>query len=189
MELDLNCEMLGLLPPLYREIEDYQQICQTEESQFRQAADSIRTVYQNFFVQTADEDSVQRWEQLLRIRAKPSAETLEFRRMRILSRLRTRPPFTLAFLYQQLNDLLGTGSWTCEVDYPAYTLTIGADAESTLHKNELLHLVNQIKPAHIAFRKFFFHTAGKALFAAAAPCGTSILASVRMPEIKKEDTQ
>ena len=26
-------------------------------------------------------------------------------------------------------------------------------------------------------------------YIAAAPCGTSILASVRMPEIKKEDTQ
>lgn len=117
-------------------------------------------------------------------------ETLSFRRQRILSRLCTRPPFTLAFLYQQLDTLLGVGRWTCRVDYPAYLLTIGTHVEDKLHREELIHMVNQIKPAHIVFGMYLFCDPVEAYaYAAAAPCGTRILASVRMPEIKKEDTQ
>ena len=126
----------------------------------------------------------------LHIRAKPLTETLSFRRQRILSRLCTRPPFTLAFLYQQLDTLLGVGRWTCRVDYPAYLLTIGTHVEDKLHREELIHMVNQIKPANIVFGMYLFCDPVEAYaYIAAAPCGTSILASVRMPEIKKEDTQ
>lgn len=122
--------------------------------------------------------------------AKPLTETLSFRRQRILSRLCTRPPFTLAFLYQQLDTLLGVGRWTCRVDYPAYLLTIGTHVEDKLHREELIHMVNQIKPAHIVLGMYLFCDPVEAYaYAAAAPCGTRILASVRMPEIKKEDTQ
>lgn len=129
---------------------------------------------------------MQKWEQVLHIRAKPLTETLSFRRQRILSRLCTRPPFTLAFLYQQLDTLLGVGRWTCRVDYPAYLLTIGTHVEDKLHREELIHMVNQIKPAHIVFGMYLFCDPVEAYaYAAAAPCGTSILASVRMPEIKR----
>ena len=100
------------------------------------------------------------------------------------------PTFTLAFLYQQLDTLLGVGRWTCRVDYPAYLLTIGTHVEDKLHREELIHMVNQIKPANIVFGMYLFCDPVEAYaYIAAAPCGTSILASVRMPEIKKEDTQ
>ncbi len=76
------------------------------------------------------------------------------------------------------------------MDYPAYLLTIGTHVEDKLHREELIHMVNQIKPAHIVFGMYLFCDPVEAYaYAAAAPCGTSILASVRMPEIKKEDTQ
>ena len=147
MELDLNHDLHSLLPPFYREIAEYQQVCDAEKAQFSRTADSVRVIGKNFFVQTMDVDSVQKWEQVLHIRAKPLTETLSFRRQRILSRLCTRPPFTLAFLYQQLDTLLGVGRWTCRVDYPAYLLTIGTHVEDKLHREELIHMVNQIKPA------------------------------------------
>ena len=184
MEFDLNTDLLELLPPLYREIEDYQQICNAEKVQFDRLANSILAVYQNFFVQTADADSIQKWEQVFHIRAKPSTETLEFRRLRILSRLSTRPPYTLAFLYQQLDELLGSGNWTCQVDYPNYALAIGADTESKPHRDEMIRLIHQIKPAHISFRSFLFHVAEKMpVYVAAAPCSISISMTARLPRI------
>ena len=91
MELDLNHDLHSLLPPFYREIAEYQQVCDAEKAQFSRTADSVRVIGQNFFVQTMDADSVQKWEQVLHIRAKPLTETLSFRRQRILSRLCTLP--------------------------------------------------------------------------------------------------
>ena len=70
MELDLNHDLHSLLPPFYREIAEYQQVCDAEKAQFSRTADSVRVIGQNFFVQTMDVDSVQKWEQVLHIRAK-----------------------------------------------------------------------------------------------------------------------
>ena len=75
MELDLNHDLHSLLPPFYREIAEYQQVCDAEKAQFSRTADSVRVIGQNFFVQTMDADSVQKWEQVLHIRAKPLTET------------------------------------------------------------------------------------------------------------------
>ena len=188
MKPDLAYELLELLPPVYREVEDFQQICAAEKAQFRQLAESIQRVQGNFFVQTMDEDSVSRWEQVFHIQAKASVETLEFRRQRVLSRLRTRPPYTLGFLYQQLVELIGSGQWTCDVDYSAYALTIGANVEKRANRNELLHLVNQIKPAHIAFRLYLFYepVCPRANLAAAV-CATSIQMTIQMPRIEVKE--
>lgn len=184
MKPDLSCELLELLPPIYREIEDYQQICAAEKNQFERLADGVHRVQDNFFVQTMDEDSVSRWERVFHIRALPSTETMAFRRQRVLSRLRTRPPFTLGFLYQQLDELIGARRWDCEVDYPAYSLTIRADAEKEASRTELPHLVNQIKPAHIAFCLcLVYDPTTIPIYAASAPCSAVTTCTVRIPGV------
>lgn len=188
MKPELSYDLLELLPPIYREIGDYQQICAAEKAQFRQLAESIQLVHGNFFVQTMDEDSISRWEQVFHIQASPSTETLEFRHQRILSRLRTRPPYTLSFLYEQLDALIGAGQWTCEIDYPAYALAIGASVEKRQCQNELMHLINQIKPAHVAFHFFlFFKPVRPPVHLTAVPCSTCIQMSIQMPRIKVQE--
>lgn len=184
MEFDLKADLLEQLPPLYREIEEYQQICRVEESQFEQLESAALSVCRNFFVQTADLDSVCRWENVLRIQAAPASETLAFRQQRILSRLRTRPPYTLAFLHQQLDAMIGPGRWDCQIDYPHYLLRIRSDAKKPASCTELPYLVNQIKPAHIAFRLcLFYDPVLSTAYAAATPCGTAVSYTIRLPGI------
>ena len=126
---ELDADLLALLPPWYREVLDYQEICGTEQAQFEALADEIVSVADNFFFQTMDERAVSQWEQVFRIVPNPAAESLEFRRARILNRISTRPPFTLGFLYQKLDELIGVGAWTVHMDYPNYTLYIESSAE------------------------------------------------------------
>ena len=49
---ELDVEMLKLLPPWYREILDYREICRTEEAQLEALAGEITSVADNFFFQT-----------------------------------------------------------------------------------------------------------------------------------------
>ena len=44
MELDLNHDLHSLLPPFYREIAEYQQVCDAEKAQFSRTADSVRVI-------------------------------------------------------------------------------------------------------------------------------------------------
>ena len=122
--IELDTSLLSLLPPWYREVLDYQQICLTEQQQFEALAEEIVGVADNFFFQTMDERAVGMWEQVFRIVPNPQVESLAFRRTRVLNRISTRPPYTLGFLYQKLDELIGPGEWKVTVDYPNYTLYI-----------------------------------------------------------------
>ena len=149
--LELDYDLLSLLPPWYREVLDYQVICQTEEQQFEALANEITAVAENFFFQTMDVGAVQQWEQILGIVANPATETLSFRQARLINRISTKPPFTLQFLYQKLDELIGPGEWEVEVDYPNYTLYIKSYAQNQSYATEVAFTVNQIKPAHIVY--------------------------------------
>ena len=69
----------------------------------------------------------------------------------MLNRISTKPPFTLGFLYQKLDELIGKGKWSVTVDYPNYTLYIESSSENQQYFTEVLYTINKIKPAHIVF--------------------------------------
>lgn len=149
--LELDYDLLALLPQWYSEVLDYQQICQTEEQQFAALANEITAVAQNFFFQTMDESAVTQWEQIFGILANPQTETLEFRQARLLNRMSSRPPYTIWFLRQKLDELIGPGQWEVNMDYPNYTLYIESAAKNQSYATEVAFTINKIKPAHIVY--------------------------------------
>lgn len=148
---DFDTELLKLLPPWYRAVLDYQVICNAEAQQLALAAVSALSISRDFYFQTMGVSGVEMWEQIFYITPNPFTESLQFRRARVLNRISMRPPFTLGFLYQKLDELVGPGKWSVEVDYPNYALTIEAGAEDQSYWQELAYTVNHIKPAHISY--------------------------------------
>ena len=151
MSLDLDRDLLSLLPPWYREILDYQEIFQTEKAQLDTLAAEITSVADNFFFQTMDAAAVSQWEQIFGIVPNLSTEDLSFRRARLLNRISTRPPYTLGFLYQKLDELIGPGAWQVTVDYPNYTLYVESSAQNQQYATEVAYTIGRIKPAHIVY--------------------------------------
>ena len=149
--IELDTELCQQLPPWYREVLDYQQICQTETAQFEALAQEITGVAENFFFQTMGLSGVEMWERIFGIVPNPQTEDLEFRRYRVLNRITTKPPYTLGFLYQKLDELIGPGLWEVTVDYPNYTLYIESSAQNQNYAQEVAFTINQIKPAHIVY--------------------------------------
>lgn len=149
--IQLTTDISRYLPTWYKDILEYQEICQTEAQQLESLAAFIDAVHQNFYFQTMDESAVEQWEQVFRIVANPSTENLAFRQARLLNRMSTRPPYTLGFLYQKLDELIGPGLWTVTVDYPNYTLYIESAASDQSYAQEVAFTVNKIKPAHIVY--------------------------------------
>ena len=134
----VNSNIIEYLPDWFREILEYQEICKTETEQFKALAIEMHAVADNFFVQTMDESAVAMWEKIFGIVPNTITETLQFRRFRVLNRLTTKPPFTLGFLYQKLDEIIGKGLWTVTVDYPNYTLYIESSSESQQYFTEVL---------------------------------------------------
>ena len=139
------------IPTWFRDILEYQALCETETEQFTAFLNSMQAVASNFFFQTMDISAVSTWEQIFKIVPNPETETLDFRRARLINRISTKPPFTLGFLYRKLNEIIGPGQWTVDVDYPNYTLYIEASAQDKNYWSELAVTLNTIKPAHIVY--------------------------------------
>lgn len=146
-----NTNLLRLLPPYYAEIEDYRQICQAERPTFDEIKQEITRMQRNFSPLTMDLEAIQEWEATLHILANPETETLDFRRYRIINRLSTKPPFTVEFLRRKLDELIGPGLWTLDVDYPNYQITIESSAQPQAYSQEVEFTINRIKPAHIVY--------------------------------------
>ena len=149
--IELDTELCRQLPPWYREVLDYQQMCQTETAQFESLAQEITGIAENFFFQTMGLDGIEMWEQIFHIVPNPQTEDVDFRRYRVLNRITTKPPFTLGFLYQKLDELIGPGLWEVTVDYPNYTLYIESSAQNQNYASEVAFTINRIKPAHIVY--------------------------------------
>lgn len=149
--VQLTTDIFRYLPTWYQNILDYQAICATEEQQFEALAQFIDQVHQNFYFQTMDLTAIEQWEQIFQIVPNPNTETQAFRQMRLLNRMSSRPPYTLGFLYQKLDELIGPGQWNVTVDYPNYALYIESSASDQSYANEVEFTVGKIKPAHIAY--------------------------------------
>lgn len=148
---DLDADLLSLLPPWYAQVQDYQQLCLVEGGQFAALAGKIKNVDDNFYFQTMGESAIAEWEKIFDIIANPALENLEFRRNRLLNRFSLRPPFTMAFLYQKLDELIGAGQWNIEMDYANYTLYIESAAENQQYAIEVAYTLDKLKPAHIVY--------------------------------------
>lgn len=126
-------------------------LMQVEQSMLDEFQYEMLRAFQNTFVLTADLSGIQLFESMLSIVANPSTEDLEFRRQRVLNRLTTSPPFTMRFLKQKLDAIIGQGKWQVTMDYDNYTLYVEASALNQNWYSELEFTINQIKPCNIVF--------------------------------------
>lgn len=147
----LDTDLLAQLPPWYRRILDYQELCLAEGKELEALASAMTATADNLFFQTMDAPAVRQWEQVFHITPNPATETLDFRRQRLLNRMSTQPPFTLGFLENRLDALVGPGKWTLEMDYANYTLTIETAAYNQSYAQEITATLDRIKPAHIVY--------------------------------------
>ena len=148
--------ILGHLPDFYRGIKDFAELDNTESAELDELEAAVGRLLDDQFVATAGVDALKRRERMLGIQADPLSEPLEFRRARIMNRYSMKPPFTLGYLQEQLDRLVGPGRTLAEVDARHFLLTITAAIEDAAIFKEVEHTVKRIIPANLVYQQ---HTA------------------------------
>lgn len=138
------------LPDWYKEIADYQTILAAEEQEFETLKAQVLAVYGNLFASTMDASALSQWESLFGI-VPAQTETLDFRRSRIINRISMKPPFTVRFLEQKLDELIGPGKYTLTVDSQNFLLTVETSASDQSYAIEVAYTINHTIPAHILY--------------------------------------
>ncbi|WP_068773463.1 putative phage tail protein [Paenibacillus sp. FJAT-26967] len=144
-------ELIKYLPQQYRDILEFQKLTAAEDPEFDRLHKAVEQALDDKFVLTASESSIRRWEAQLTIRADTSAETLEFRRKRIINRLSTKPPFTERYLQERLDYLLGPGKAIVSIDVQAAILKITAKLTDAPLFKELAYTIRNVKPANLVY--------------------------------------
>lgn len=136
----------------YSKINDFIEIDYTQSTELDALDIEIEKLENNQYVETSDMTFIKRREKMLGIQANSSTETLEFRKKRILNRYRTKPPFTIRYLQEQLDFLIGQGKATSEVDIQNFILSLFVDVENAQFYKEVESLIKMITPANMVYQ-------------------------------------
>ena len=138
----MDRHLLNYLPPVLREVLEFQIINGANEPEISLAWDAITRVLANQFLEDADEDGVAVWEKELGIRPKDT-DTLEARKVRIKSMWNLELPYTLPWLRRWLSSVSeGMPFEAYTKDYTLHILTEwDRDGQVDSIKNILEHTV------------------------------------------------
>lgn len=149
--MDRKVEIESYAPEFLKDYEEIRTIYSCENIELEKIWKMLYSILDNAFVETANEYGVERWESIIGITANKSVESIQFRKERILNRLTMMPPFTIRFLRNQLDTVIGIDKYEVYVDYANYTLYLESSAINQNWYEEISFTINKIKPANIVF--------------------------------------
>lgn len=140
-----------LFPSVYNGVLEISVLSETDDVLLDRALAKLERAQLNQFILTADEETISVYEKMFSILANPTTETLQFRRERILNRMSLQPPFTMRWLQNKLDEIIGVGKWNAYVDYANRTLYIESIVVNQQWFSELRITINRIKPCNLVF--------------------------------------
>ena len=140
-----------LFPSVYNGVLEISVLSETDDVLLDQSLAKLERAQLNQFILTADEETISVYEKMFSILTNPTTETLQFRRERILNRMSLQPPFTMRWLQNKLDGIIGVGKWNAYVDYANRTLYIESFVVNQQWFNELRITINRIKPCNLVF--------------------------------------
>lgn len=149
----MSDRILKYLPEIFQPVIDYKAIDLTESVELDNMDDAIQRVFDDSFVMTSNEQAIKRREQMLGIQADPATESLDFRKKRILNRYQTKPPFTIRYLQEQLDRLVGPGMTIVSVDVQNFILYVTTNIDNANIFKEVQHTIQTVKPANLEYQQ------------------------------------
>ena len=131
-----------------RETDEFQQVAIAENPEFNKLGECIKRVLQDSFIHDATEYGVGRWEKMLNI-VPELTDTLEDRKIRVLTQLNVRLPYTWRVLKQMISSFVGEGNYEMNYinDYSKLIIKIKVDSDSQYYTvlNLLKNVVRELR--------------------------------------------
>lgn len=146
----MDRRLINYLPPVLREVLEFQEINEACEPEIAIAWDALALVMANQFLDTATEHGVSVWEEELGIYPKDT-DTMAMRKARIKAMWNLELPYTLPWLRNWITNLCGPDGY--EVGVSEYTIDIQLDytvlPDSDALAAEILDMLLMIRPANM----------------------------------------
>lgn len=144
----MDRELIEYLPEFMREFKEMQVICQVEQKQCVELLDMVEQIWNNQFIETADAETLSRWEKIIGI-IPIDTDSLEDRRFRILKSMKLRTPYTNKVLEEYLTEVCGADNFSVEYNEETMVLKIRIALSRNNQKDAVLTWLKKVVPANL----------------------------------------
>lgn len=116
-------DLLSYWMPVLRQLKEFRELAEAEEPELRYLLEATERTLNGMFIDTADEYSIKRFEEMLGI-IPETDDTLSMRRSRILTRWNNKEVYTTKSLHELLTSYCGAGNFEIIERYNEYVLEI-----------------------------------------------------------------
>lgn len=144
----MDRKLIGYLPPVLARTREMAAIMEAEQPEVQALWEALRTVLDAGFVQTAGSKGLARWERVIGIRPK-GTDTLEARRIRVLTRMNERIPYTMRVLVQMLTAICGPDGFWVRLYPDRYYLRVRVALNRLGCYDDVRGMLRRVVPANI----------------------------------------
>ena len=146
-------DILDYLPPVVHNTDEFKQIAEAENPELNNFMRCTYDVLVNAFIQNAKPYALTRWETLLNL-SHNSNDSLNDRRIRIITHLTLNVPYTWRVLKQMLNEFLGDGNFTLDYINDESKIVIHTDRLADDKLQTVNELLDKVLPRNIEIVKY-----------------------------------
>jgi hypothetical protein len=148
----MDRQLINYLPNVIRGVHEYIAILDiAEQPEFEDFWGSVDSVFDDQFVQSATENGVKRWEEILGLYPK-STDSMDTRKEAILARLNEGLPYTERRLREMLDTLCGTDGYELTVDGLNYKVYLGIMVKAKDYFDASKILIEKVIPANLTLQ-------------------------------------
>lgn len=135
-------------PSVIAKSDHMQNLANAEDLGLELISNDYDRLFKNIYVETANTEGIERFEQMLGILHKLD-DSLEDRRVAILAKLNTRLPYTRRVLIQFFNNLVGKDGYTLRIDYGRRTIFLKIELSRKNQIAAISRMLRQVLPANM----------------------------------------
>lgn len=145
-------KLLQHLPEFYKDIREFRELSNTVTIEYDSLSSVLEKVENDQFVITSSETAIARREKDYEIVPDLSIETLDFRKRRLLARMQENVPYTVGYLRDLLDSLLGESTTQIELSTLLFELEVIVFVENASFYLEIGRLLERIVPLNIFYK-------------------------------------
>lgn len=144
-------DLLSYWMPVLRQLKEFKEIAKAEEPEIRALLEACNSTLNNFFIPTADEQGISRFERMLGIPTDTEAD-LETRRLSVLTKWASQEVYTDNWLYNKLTAFCGgEDKFKIIPHYEEYDMEIEAELGVKGAIDILASLLEDVLPCNLTF--------------------------------------
>lgn len=115
-------KLIEYMPPFLKDVREFNKIFDAEDIELENLNYNVKKMLTEVIVKMADSYGLDRYEKIYNI--SNTSNNIEIRRINILNKINDILPFTLKWLYNKLEEALGKGNFSIDIDYNNYNIKI-----------------------------------------------------------------